>query len=120
MDQADLRRVRLRRTGGKPYEVSSALCSPREALWGTGGTHSFPVWTDRDGSPPGRVHGEEMSETLQCTPGCMALGTGREELRALGVPRKGHQGTEVRQRVTFLRHSAQLTDAGYSPPQTQS
>ena len=61
-----------------------------------------------------------MSETLQCTPGCMALGTGREELRALGVPRKGHQGTEVRQRVTVLRHSAQLTDAGYSPPQTQS
>ena len=75
---------------------------------------------DRDGSPPGRVHGEEMTETLQCTPGRMALGTGREEVRALGVPRKRDQGTEVRQRVTFHRHPAQLTDAGYSPPQTHS
>ena len=92
MDQADLRRVRLRRTGGKPYEVSSALFSPREALWGTGGTHSFPVWTDRDGSPPGRVHGEEMSKTLQCTPGHMALGIGREEVRGPGCPQEGTSG----------------------------
>ena len=61
-----------------------------------------------------------MSETLQCTPGPMALGTCREEVRALGVPRKRDQGTEVRQRVTFLMHPAQLTDAGYSPPQTHS
>ena len=42
----------------------------------------------------------------------LALGTGREEVRALGVPRKGDQGTEVRQRGTFLGHPAQLTDAG--------
>ena len=100
--------MRLRRTGGKLYEVSSALCSPQLSC------------VDRDGSPPGRVHGEEMTETLQRTPGRMALGTGREEVRALGVPRKGNQGTEVRQRVTFLGHPAQLTDAGYSPPQTHS
>lgn len=97
---------------GKPCEVPSALCSPREALWGPGGTHSFPVWTDRDGRPPGGVCGEEMSETLQCTPGPMALGTGREEVRALGIPRKGDQGPEVRQRGTLLGHPAQLTDAG--------
>ena len=50
----------------------------------------------------------------------MALGTGREEVRALGVPSKGDQGTEVRQRGTFLGHPAQLTDAGYSLQQTHS
>ena len=61
-----------------------------------------------------------MTETLLYTPNHMALGTGRDEVRALGVPRKGDQGTEVRQRVTFLGHPAQLTDAGYSPPQTHS
>ena len=72
--------------------LPSAPCSPREALWGTGGTHSFPVWTDRDESPPGRVHGEEMSETLQCTPGRMALGTGREELRGPVCPQEGGSG----------------------------
>ena len=82
---------------GKPREVSSALCSPRGSpLWGTEGAQAGSRENRREG--PCRAH-------LALWPQAQV----ERRLGALDVPRKGDQGTEVRQRFASRGHPAQLT-----------
>ena len=70
----------------------SLFSAPPGKLSGVLGAQSFPVWTDRDGSPPVGVCEEEMSETLQCTPGAWPWAQAERRSGPWVSPARGSRG----------------------------